>query len=68
MKWRPDRNNSPAAEERFKRIATAYGMLTDPRKRSKYDACGFEGVARYTQDDLFGNLDLGDPFVPICLT
>lgn len=62
MKWHPDRNKSPEAEERFKRIATAYAILSDPRKRAKYDARGFEGVAHYTHDDLFGGLDLGSLF------
>ena len=62
MKWHPDRNKSPEAEERFKRIATAYAILSDPKKRAKYDARGFEGVAHYTHDDLFGDLDLGSLF------
>lgn len=62
MKWHPDRNNSPEAEERFKRIATAYAILSDPKKRARYDAQGFEGVAHYTHDDLFGGLDLGSLF------
>lgn len=36
MKWHPDRNNSPATEERFRRIATAYAILFDPKKHAKY--------------------------------
>lgn len=62
MKWHPDRNKSPEAEARFKRIATAYAILSDPRKRAKYDARGFEGVAHYTDEDLFAGLDLGSLF------
>ncbi len=62
MRWHPDRNKSPDAGERFKRIATAYAILSDPQKRAKYDARGFEGVAHYTHDDLFGGLDLGSLF------
>jgi molecular chaperone DnaJ len=62
MKWHPDRNKSPEAEERFKRIATAYAILSDPKKRAKYDARGFEGVAHFSQDDLFSGLDLGSLF------
>jgi len=62
MKWHPDRNKSPEAEERFKRIATAYAILSDPRKRAKYDARGFEGVAHYSDEDLFTGLDLGSLF------
>ncbi len=62
MKWHPDRNRSPEAEERFKHIAKAYAILSDPRKRAKYDARGFEGVAHYSEEELFGGLDLGSLF------
>jgi len=59
MKWHPYRNKSAEAEERFKRIATAYAILSDPKKRARYDARGFESVAHDTYADLFGDLDLG---------
>jgi molecular chaperone DnaJ len=48
MKWHPDHNKSPEAEERFKRIASAYAILSGPRKRAKYDARGFGGIAHFS--------------------
>ena len=53
MKWHPDRNKAPDAEDRFKEIAKAYAVLSDPKKRARYDASGEEGVAHFTSDDLF---------------
>jgi curved DNA-binding protein CbpA len=59
MKWHPYRNKSAEAGERFKRMATAYAIRSDPKKRPWCDARGFESVAHDTYDDLFGDLDLG---------
>lgn len=62
MKWHPDRNNSPEATERFREIATAYAILKDPSKRRRYDSMGLDGVSHFTDEDLFGGLDLGNLF------
>lgn len=40
----PDTNPDPAAAERFKEIAQAYEVLSDPEKRQRYDRFGPDGV------------------------
>lgn len=62
MKYHPDRNKTPDAEEKFKEIAEAYGILSDPKKRAQYDSGGFAGVEGFSAEDLFRNIDFGDIF------
>lgn len=41
IKWHPDRNKgSKEAEEKFKEIAAAYAILSDPQKKDRYDRFG----------------------------
>ena len=46
MKYHPDKNpnNKEAAEEVFKKVSYAYGILSDPQKRQDYDTYGREYV------------------------
>lgn len=65
MKYHPDRNpDDPGAEEQFKEIAEAYGVLTDPVKRRQYDvhlASGgsqdnYQSGFSYNQEDILRDL------------
>jgi len=75
-RYHPDLNKEPGAEEKFKEVLEAYTILSDPQKRSAYDAYGFEapefagfdfdeflrkGGMHFDFSDLFGDLGF-DPF------
>jgi molecular chaperone DnaJ len=62
LKYHPDRNKAPEAEAKFKEIAEAYAILSDPKKRAQYDSGGFAGVADFSPEDLFAGIDFGDIF------
>lgn len=62
LKYHPDRSKLPDAEARFKEIAEAYAILSDPKKRANYDSRGFAGVAGFSPEDLFSGIDFGDIF------
>ncbi len=62
LKYHPDRNKEPGASDRFKEIAEAYAILSDPKKRAEYDARGYAGVAGFSTEDLFGGINFEDIF------
>lgn len=51
-KYHPDVNKDPGAESKFKEIAEAYAVLSDPKKREMYD--------RYGQTGNFKGVNFGD--------
>jgi molecular chaperone DnaJ len=64
LKYHPDRAGSdPQAEASFKEATEAYGVLSDPEKRSRYDAGGFAAVdGRGVPFDPTVFADFGDLF------
>jgi molecular chaperone DnaJ len=66
MRYHPDRveeKEKKAAEEKFKEISEAYGVLSDPQKRQTYDQHGHSGIDQnYTSEDIFRGADFSSVF------
>jgi molecular chaperone DnaJ len=60
LKYHPDRNKEPGAEEKFKEISEAYAVLSDDEKRAQYDRFGHAGInGQYSAEDIFRGADFG---------
>ena len=44
LKYHPDKNTEPSAQDMFRQVAEAYDVLSDPQKRTIYDQYGEEGL------------------------
>ena len=62
LQYHPDHNNEPDAEEKFKELSEAYGVLSDRDKRARYDRGGFDGLDGLSAEDIFGGINFGDIF------
>ena len=58
LKFHPDKNpGDPSAEARFKEIAEAYEVLSDPERKALYDRYGHEGLRARGSEPRFTNVD-----------
>lgn len=51
MRFHPDRNKEPGADNHFMEIAEAYTILSDLDKKQQYDIQGFQGISDVNADD-----------------
>lgn len=57
MKYHPDKNKDPKAEEQFRTIAEAYDVLGTPDKRRQYDAQGHQSFTSSSNQNGFSGFD-----------
>jgi len=58
IQYHPDKNpGDKQAEEKFKEIAEAYAVLSDPQKKSRYDQFGHAGMSGQPDFGGFSNIE-----------
>lgn len=66
LRHHPDRvsaDKKKQAEDTFKEISEAYGVLSDPKKRALYDQYGHDGVdQKFAREDIFRGTDFRSVF------
>ena len=53
IQYHPDKNKEPGAEEKFKKIAGAYAILSDPMKRRNYEMGIPDGMSNIDPFSIF---------------
>ncbi|KAF0106873.1 MAG: molecular chaperone DnaJ [Anaerolineaceae bacterium] len=60
--YHPDVSKEADAEEKFKEINEAYGILSDPQKRARYDQFGRAGLGEMNGMPDYATMDFSDIF------
>ena len=60
LKYHPDKNKDPKAEERFKEITEAYLILSDGDRRKEYDKQ--KNGKKFSHEDIYKRADFSDLF------
>ncbi len=59
LKYHPDKNSAPDAQQKFAELSVAYDVLSDPEKRKVYNQGGEEAVSKQEQQ---ASQPQADPF------